>query len=79
MFLQHLTVTEAQDYFTEVDLPSLFIRSVVDENGNPMFTEDDREALTNMHPGFAFKLRLAIDKFNGFSKEADAETELKNS
>lgn len=74
MGIRTLTVSEAEDYFRDASPEMLVILGTVDpETHELVFTEDDIDQIREMEAGFGVKLRLEIQRFNGFLSEEDDE------
>jgi hypothetical protein len=74
--IQTLTVSEAEDYFLSGDRASIIILGLVDpETKDAVFTEDDTDLINEMEAGFGTRLRLEIQRFNGFLSEDEEEAE----
>jgi hypothetical protein len=72
-------VQVGQEQRAKIDVATMerrqFAYGVVDENNNPLFTEDEVADLQDKH-GRAFRVVLeAIDEFSGIDKEAIEEAE----
>ena len=70
--IRTLTVSEAEEYFREASPEVLVLLGTVDpETHELVFTEDDIDLIREMEAGFGVKLRLEIQRFNGFLSEED--------
>ena len=74
--IRTLTVAEAEDYFRSLDGTRIVVLAAVDpETKEPLFTEDDEDLLLEMEAGFGSRLKLEIQRFNGFLSEEEEEEE----
>ena len=70
--IRTLTVSEAEEYFRDATPEMLVLLGTVDpETHELVFTEDDIDLIREMEAGFGVKLRLEIQRFNGFLSEED--------
>lgn len=74
--IRTLTVSEAEEYFLSEDRSMIIVMGTVDpETKEPVFTEDDLDLVHEMEAGFGSRLRLELQRFNGFLSEDEVEDE----
>lgn len=72
--IRTLTVAEAEEYFESEDKAMIIIMAVVDPDTKELvFSLDDLDTIQDIEAGFGLKLRLAIQRFNGFLEEEEGE------
>jgi hypothetical protein len=76
--IQALTVGTAQEITPEQGLVDLVIASVINDDGSPMFSPEDKPQLLRQSFAACKRLAEAVIEFNGLSKAA-VEDAVKNS